>query len=135
MKKYLFGLVAITLALVFSAFTNKKAPFTNYIFKYKASAPANPTQLQLEDRNNWEMKISSPFTACTASTEQQACSFQTAINSAYRTSIGSDLYKPSTAIQIVGKLSVAQDEYVVDKIELVEDNSTVSLAVENVNEP
>jgi len=135
MKKYFFGLAAVTLALAFSAFTTKKAPFTNYIFKYVG--PSTPTQSDLENRDNWNLKIDAPFAACTPDLEEAACSFQTAINTSYRVPISGqdDLFKPSSAIQIVGKLSLSEDEYVVDRAKKVSDNSTVSASVENINQP
>jgi len=65
MKKYLFGILAIAMAVGFSAFTTKKAhkPFTTYVMYYdlnlfQTRGPINPgtkvlDQLEVQDLNNW----------------------------------------------------------------------------------
>jgi len=48
---------------------------------------------------------------------------------------GTDLYEPSTDIRIVGKLSVSQDEYVFSRVELVSDNSNITVSKQNIDQP
>src|SRR5258706_637077 len=135
MKKYLFGLLAIVLAVGLSAFTTKKAPFTLYVYKYVG--PGTMSASEIQDRANWNVKITSPFTQCTTGfAEDNACTFTTSNVSSYLTSIGSDLYQPSTDIRVVAKASdLGGSVDVVDKAQLVSDNSTISQSVENIDIP
>src|SRR5258706_4407356 len=134
MKKYFLGLLAVVLAAGFSAFTKpvKKATCM-YIFKY--IGPSTFTQSDITNRNNWGVRILSPYIQCIPDVENQPCSFTTECNSSYLTVVASDMYKPSTDIIIIAKQSDASsDTFVVDHIERTSDHAIICLSVENFAE-
>lgn len=134
MKKYFMGFLAIVLAIGFSAFT-KKAPFTDYVYSY--IGPSNPTTAQVQNRDNWRVKIVTPLSECTMTgVEEFPCSFETTNDISYLEEIGSgnDLYKPSTVLSIVAK--TVSSKKVVDKVVLASDPTTqVDTDVDNIDLP
>ena len=62
MKKYLFGIIAIALAIGFSAFT-KASPGASFnaVFEFDYYAISAPTQAEVEDEANWVFVPSSAF--------------------------------------------------------------------------
>jgi hypothetical protein len=67
MKKYLFGILAIALAIGFSAFSTKKNHNTTFM-SYELNTY---TQTQVQDKDNW-----SEFTATGCSASDKACSVE-----------------------------------------------------------
>lgn len=137
MKKYFLTLFILWFTITLSSFvkhpTKEATPvFCKYVYKYIGAATC--TQAQVENRDNWRVRILNPFTECvTGATEDLPCSFTTNCNGAYITSIGIDFYKPSTAIAIIAKPSDScPGKYVVDYVILVSDGSTVSDSVQNI---
>lgn len=66
MKKYLFGVFAIALAIGFSAFTNPKpsnAPLTNAFFAFDYATYSSPTEADIEDESKWVFVSSSSCTS------------------------------------------------------------------------
>lgn len=79
MKKYLFGLFAVALAIGFSAFTNtgvekaKNGNVTTYSYKY--TGPTSPGESDYESTSNWSTTISGcsgGSTACQVDVENQS---------------------------------------------------------------
>jgi len=86
MKKYLFGALALVLAVGFSAFT--KPSTTSRIFQYSPTTPGF-TKALVETESNWVLTT----VACTAATPQKACSVEIDVpagqeSSYYNTSTG-----------------------------------------------
>jgi hypothetical protein len=90
MKKYLFGMLAIVLAITFSAF-KKAAPETlAYVFTLQSS-PISTGVILANDGDfftNWE-KTGTAVTACDISAEEKACSI--VVDAKYTTTSGSDI--------------------------------------------
>lgn len=136
MKKYVFGFVAIVLAIGFSAFTKpaKESLFVDYVFKYIGPLPS--TDAQVKNRDNWRIQVLTPLLECTNSDQEVSCSFETAPNASYITLISGDVYKPSTSIEIMTKnSSLGGTNKVVNFVKKVSDGVTVSTDVDNVPEP
>jgi len=56
MKKYFFGILAIVLAISFSAFTNpSKKTSTNFLFEYTPPSTGDYSQGSVSDPDNWNL--------------------------------------------------------------------------------
>jgi hypothetical protein len=104
MKKYLFGIFAIALAIGFSAF---KKPFTNYQLKYIG---ATFTSSEVAKPANWTYD---PNQTCSGIDEERPCTIVVAGSQFNTLNVPSSGLKSTTSIITKTSLSHAGD-YVVD---------------------
>ena len=131
MRSYLSGLLAMLIAIGPNILDGQKGNLTGaYVFKYVG--PTSCSYSEVVNRNNWKVKLNSPYVRCVASIEEEPCTFTTDCISYYISIIDIDLYQPSTDIIIVAKQSASTPgKYVVDYTERASDHAIVSLSVEN----
>ena len=133
MKKYLFGLIAMTLAIGFSAFTKPaNKPFADLIFRYQGPVPA--TAANVTNLSNWLAHKTSPFSNCTMATEEIPCSFKIPDNANYYDQVGStdDYILQSGAVQVFSKNAANGTDKVTQKVERTSDHTQIQTDLDNV---
>jgi hypothetical protein len=107
MKKYLFGLSAVVMAIAFSAFTVKKTNFTSRLF-HLSSASFLTSASQVEDVQNWDYTgSSSPIVCDDYSAPDRACTIL--VDEAFLVNLGGGQFR----LRLPSETPLVDDDHII----------------------